>query len=223
MQPVPLSDPRIAAIPVRECGEPLVDVRVAAPVLVDSRRADPAGAYAHLRSGMVDRLVTAQSLLPRGIRLLIIEGHWPPSTLEPYGRVYRERLGRAHPDWAQSALDAHTSWHVAQPFVAAHVTGGAVDLTLCTDSGTELPMGTVLGPDPDAVQGACHADGTTVPEAALRHRRLLGSALRAVRLVNYPTRWWHWSHGDRYWAFATGAAVARYGPVDLPDRRRAAE
>jgi D-alanyl-D-alanine dipeptidase len=28
--------------------------------------------------------------------------------------------------------------------------------------------------------------------------------------VNYPTEWWHWSYGDRYWALMTGAPAARY-------------
>jgi D-alanyl-D-alanine dipeptidase len=32
-------------------------------------------------------------------------------------------------------------------------------------------------------------------------------------LVNYPTEWWHWSYGDRYWALMTGAPAALYGPV----------
>jgi len=31
--------------------------------------------------------------------------------------------------------------------------------------------------------------------------------------VNYPTEWWHWSYGDRYWAFVTGAPHALYGPT----------
>ena len=32
--------------------------------------------------------------------------------------------------------------------------------------------------------------------------------------MNYPTEWWHWSYGDRYWALVTGAPAAHYGPVD---------
>jgi zinc D-Ala-D-Ala dipeptidase len=39
------------------------------------------------------------------------------------------------------------------------------------------------------------------------------SALRGAGLVNYPTEWWHWSYGDRYWAMMTGATAAVYGPV----------
>jgi D-alanyl-D-alanine dipeptidase len=38
-------------------------------------------------------------------------------------------------------------------------------------------------------------------------------ALTGAGLVNYPTEWWHWSFGDRYWAYASGSA-ARYGPLD---------
>ena len=31
--------------------------------------------------------------------------------------------------------------------------------------------------------------------------------------VNYPTEWWHWSYGDRYWALQSGQRVARYATV----------
>jgi hypothetical protein len=42
-------------------------------------------------------------------------------------------------------------------------------------------------------------------------------------MVNYPTEWWHWSFGERYWAFVTGAGRTRYAPVrlELPVRRSA--
>jgi D-alanyl-D-alanine dipeptidase len=30
---------------------------------------------------------------------------------------------------------------------------------------------------------------------------------------NYPTEWWHWSSGDRYWALITKADNAIYGPA----------
>ncbi|WP_413254142.1 hypothetical protein OG754_38745 [Streptomyces decoyicus] len=44
----------------------------------------------------------------------------------------------------------------------------------------------------------------------------MGEALSSVGMVNYPTEWWHWSFGDRYWALCTGVAFAPYGPCDLP-------
>jgi D-alanyl-D-alanine dipeptidase len=47
-------------------------------------------------------------------------------------------------------------------------------------------------------------------------RDLLSSVLNEAGLINYPTEWWHWSFGDRYWALRTGRPAALYGPVDLP-------
>lgn len=73
-----MADPRVAAIPVRECGEPLVDVRSGpAALLVDGRRSDPDGAFAHLRQHVRDQLVEAQRQLPGGLRLLVVEGYGP--------------------------------------------------------------------------------------------------------------------------------------------------
>jgi len=37
--------------------------------------------------------------------------------------------------------------------------------------------------------------------------------MAAAGFVNYPSEWWHWSYGDRYWAFTTGPSHARYGPA----------
>ena len=51
---------------------------------------------------------------------------------------------------------------------------------------------------------------------ARAHRAVLRTALEGAGLVNYPTEWWHWSFGDRYWAVVTGAPVALYGPVAGP-------
>jgi zinc D-Ala-D-Ala dipeptidase len=213
MSVVPLSDPRIAAVPARECGEPLVDLRTSAPFVVDGRQADPDGAYAHLRSGVVDRLVTAQSLLPRGVRLLIIEGYRPLATQERYFHEYRDDLCRAHPDWSAATLDEEASRYISPPEVAPHVAGAAVDLTLCGDDGLELPMGTPVNATPEESAGGCYTDSSYVTPAARGNRELLCRALGAVQLVNYPSEWWHWSYGDRYWAFISGAATARYGPM----------
>jgi D-alanyl-D-alanine dipeptidase len=46
---------------------------------------------------------------------------------------------------------------------------------------------------------------------ARHNREILCDALTRAGFVNYPTEWWHWSYGDRYWAFVTGAPVAPYG------------
>lgn len=41
MNDVLMSDPKVAAIPVHDCGEPLVDVRLDGSLAVDPRKEDP--------------------------------------------------------------------------------------------------------------------------------------------------------------------------------------
>lgn len=85
-----ISDPRVTALPVRECGEPLADVR--GRLRVDARLADDEGAYAHLRSGLLDRLERAERSLPGGYHLLIVEGYRPIATQRRIFETYRQNF-----------------------------------------------------------------------------------------------------------------------------------
>lgn len=76
-------------------------------------------------------------------------------------------------------------------------------------------MGTRLNATPEESAGACYTQADNISDQARTHRDILSTTLTAAGLVNYPTEWWHWSYGDRYWALETGAAVAHYGPKEL--------
>jgi len=58
----------------------------------------------------------------------------------------------------------------------------------------------------------CYTDPPGLDGRARHSRGVLAAALHRVGFVNYPTEWWHWSYGDRYWAIKTTAAAAIYGP-----------
>ena len=113
-----------------------------------------------------------------------------------------------------SELERLTSRFVAPIEVAPHVAGAAVDLTLVDASGDELDLGTPIDATPEESADACYFASPAISSAARANRAVLAEALEAAGLVNYPTEWWHWSYGDRYWALVTGAPAARYGPVD---------
>ncbi|MFI7597901.1 M15 family metallopeptidase [Actinoplanes sp. NPDC049681] len=208
-----LSDPRVAAVPAVDDGDPLLDLRAVPELRLDGRVADPDGAYARLRAELVSRLTDAQRKLPDGLRLLVVEGYRPYAAQQAIFTRYRDELRRLHPSWPAGRLREETSKFVSPVEVAPHSTGGAVDLTLCTADGVELDMGTPIDATPVESDNACFTEARTIPAAARENRRLLVDALGAVGLVNYPTEWWHWSYGDRYWALMTGAAHAPYGPL----------
>lgn len=211
-----MSDPAVAAVPVQECGERLVDVRSAGTLLVDEwKRKDSAGAFVHLREGVLDRLLKAQAQLPRGMRLLFVEGYRPPSLQRRYFDEYAALLREDHPKWSAEQIRSAASRYVSPPEIAPHSAGAAVDLTLAADDGRELDMGTRMNATPEESNGACYTQADDISPEARSHRDALSAALTAAGLVNYATEWWHWSYGDRYWALQTGAAAARYGPREL--------
>ena len=214
MNIVLMSDRRVAAIPVADCGEPLVDVR--GTLLVDDRRADPAGAFAHLRQGVLDRLLYAQSLLPEGLRLLFIEGYRPPDLQQQYFEQYADELRTANPTWPHDQVHEAASRYVSPPEIAPHSAGAAVDLTLVDADGHELDMGTRVNASPEESDGACYTSANSISPQARTNRTTLANALSTAGLVNYATEWWHWSHGDRYWALMAQQPAALYGPRDLP-------
>ncbi|GHE28440.1 D-alanyl-D-alanine dipeptidase [Streptosporangium violaceochromogenes] len=208
-----ISDPRVASIPVEECGEELVDIR--GRLRVDGRQADPEGAFAHLRHGLLLRLEDAQSRLPEGYRLLVVEGYRSPAAQQRIFDKYSAELRATFPEMSPEEISMAASRYVSPVEVAPHTAGAAVDLTLCTGDGDELDMGTPLNATPEQSGGACYTAAAGLSAEARHHRRLLGAALGGAGLVNYPTEWWHWSYGDRYWALSTGARSALYGPRAL--------
>ncbi|MGW5654874.1 M15 family metallopeptidase [Streptomyces humi] len=215
---ITLSDSRVAEVTEQECGEPLVDLRTTPGLRIDRRQADADGCYAHLRLGAAQRLLRAQSLLPAGIRFLVVEGYRPPGLQRRYFEEYAATLRAAHPDAGPARIRELASAYISPPEVAPHVSGGAVDLTLCTADGTELALGTEVNATPEESAGACRTGAADIGAEARANRGLMDRALTTAGFVNYPTEWWHWSYGDRYWALLTGAPAARYGPAAAPAR-----
>lgn len=215
MSIVLMSDPRVAAIPIVDCGEPLVDARTGGDLLIDDRRADAIGAFTHLRNGVLERLLHAQALLPDGLRLLFIEGYRPPGLQQQYFEQYAQELREDNPTWSPEQIREASSRFVSPPEIAPHSAGAAIDVTRVTAEGVELDMGTRVNANPEESAGACYTGADSISHHSSANRTVLGTALSAAGFVNYATEWWHWSHGDRYWALTTGAASACYGPIGL--------
>jgi D-alanyl-D-alanine dipeptidase len=199
-----LSDPSVTAVPVIECGEPLVALD-----------ASFGPARAPVRAGLANRLDVAAGLLPAGVRLRVVEGHRAGDAQLAIIARYSAEVCAAHPGISADELDRLTSRFVAPLRVAPHVAGAAVDLTLVDACGDPLDLGTEIDATPERSGGRCYFASTRISPDARAHRDLLAEVLGLVGLVNYPTEWWHWSYGDRYWALVSGAESALYGPVDL--------
>jgi D-alanyl-D-alanine dipeptidase len=221
ISPAPLiADPEILAVPVRDCGEPLVDLceKTSIAVLPPSRKSHPYPGYSLVRSGIAERMLLAQHYLPPGYRLRLYEG-W--RDLDTQQRLFDEELARVRQRFpSMSVAEAfHETTRLVSPVtgldgqsnIPAHNTGGAVDVDLLGPDDTELDFGMPLDDWLDVPEALCETDYANISDKARFHRNLLRNAMNQVGFVNYFTEWWHYSWGDRYWAHLTRQPLALYG------------
>ncbi|TCC15652.1 M15 family metallopeptidase [Kribbella sindirgiensis] len=197
-----LSDDRITSIPAIENGERLVD-------LYTRDLATTGRQFA--RETVADRLALADTFLPVGIRLQVVEGLRPVESQQEIWDGYCSELERLHPGISVDDVHVLASRFVSPIEVAPHVAGAAVDLRLIGANGP-LDLGTPIDATPEQSNGACFFAATNITREARTNRSLLADVLSAAGLVNYPTEWWHWSYGDRYWAYTENHPAALYGP-----------
>ena len=214
-----IADPRVLAIPIRDCGEPLVDLREVVSVAIDERKRDSDGLWLHARVGVAHRLQETQRNCPAGIRLLLVEAYRTIEVQSRYFDDYLARLTRDHPEWDAPTLRASASRYVAPPDIdPPHSTGGAIDVTLVGNDGRELDLGTAVNASPEESGGACCTNARGLSATARKNRMLLARLMSNCGFANYGTEWWRWSYGDRYWAFTRGQAAACYGSLAPPRR-----
>ncbi len=209
-----ISDPRVLEIPINEIGDPLVDLHDYPEIAIDNRKAKDSDSYFLVRKTIAEKLIEISQNLIDDLRLLVIEGYRPLSLQTKYFTRYSRELEIAHPDWDKEKIHNEVSKFVAPPdIILPHSTGGAVDLTLVKDDGTELDMGTSLNVDPEESKNACFTFAANISESAKKNRQALIDNMSKFGFVNYPSEWWHWSYGDRYWAYTKNKPPAIYGSI----------
>ncbi len=210
-----ISDSKVLQTPIQENDDPLVDIRDYQEILVDTRKSKASDSYFKLRKSVVTKLLETTKYLPQGILLLVIEGHRPLTLQTQYFDEYSKELSNLHSDWDKRRIYDEASKYIAPPeIIPPHSTGGAVDLTLADKNGKELNMGTRLNADPEESNNACFTLATNISNLARENRQLLINTMLKSGFVNYPTEWWHWSYGDRYWAYHTKTPFAFFGSVE---------
>ncbi|NTZ06050.1 dipeptidase [Burkholderia metallica] len=216
---IPLSDPAVRSIALQESHEGFVDLATFHDrIAVDLSRAHVENTSPHflkVRRGVAERLAAAARTLPAVLRLYVKEGYRPLSLQRDYFTGHLAHLRRTlNPLPSDEALYELASHYVAPPEVAGHPTGAAVDLTLMSADGTELDMGCMLDATDQESSGACYTHNAFISRPAARNRQILIDALTRAGFTNYPSEWWHWSFGDRYWAVMQNESHAIYGPVE---------
>jgi D-alanyl-D-alanine dipeptidase len=209
-----ISDPRVLAVPIADNDDTVVDLYDFPAICIDRRLANESNSFHRVRLSVAEKLVKAAGSLPSDLRFLVIEGHRALAQQKKHFTDYSTELKKLNPDWGAERIYNEASKYIAPPeIVPPHSTGGALDITLVDASGKELDMGTELNATPVECENACFTYSEHISAEAKRNRGILIKALSGVGFINYPTEWWHWSYGDRYWAFVTRQTAALFGPI----------
>ena len=88
---------------------------------------------------------------------------------------------------------------VAVPSVSGHPTGGAVDIAIYNEETDRiLDFGTEIL---DFSTNKCYYNNESISIDAIKNRKLLRNLMLEEGFAPYDGEWWHFSFGDREWAF----------------------
>ena len=214
-----ISEAKVLAIPVIENHEPLIDLKNQHVIQYGPSPEIPNNTdYTRLRRAVYDKLVHAQTLLPKGMYFRVYEGYRSLSLQKFIFDARFKIVKNLHPEWTHAAVFTEATKLVAPVVnldgssnVPPHSTGGAIDVYLIDDNHKPLDMGIHPEDWMSDKDGALSLTASPIISTeAQKNRRIMNHALSAVGFVNYPTEYWHWSYGDRYWAFNTHHAAAIY-------------
>ena len=225
-----------AKIPIDRAGaafsEPLVDIHargIAGENFYYSERNPPywrriTGSVPDLlaRTSVAGRLARVNARLqPHGLELYVFDA-WRPRAVQAYFHDVwvPAELQRRDPSLTGDALRREVGRYWSAPTSnedapAPHSTGSALDLTLRWIGGEQLWLGSLFddaSPIAHRDRMETHADAMSFSDEEARfNRRLLHWVMSDAGFVGYSEEWWHFSHGDQYWAGVSGAPAALYG------------
>jgi D-alanyl-D-alanine dipeptidase len=195
-----------AKTPIKECGEPLLEIdsfflRYSPHPYLDVGAPYNDKSPFFLRKGVLERLHVAQDILQSkksGYRLKIYDAYRPLSVQKYMIEYDTKRYSKevAQKFWSPIADDVSLN-------PPPHSTGGAVDLSIVDSDGIELDMGTKIDKfSKDSYANAIDSE----------NRKLLLDIMSQAGFVQLPTEWWHFSYGDQIWA-AQHKTYAKYAIV----------
>jgi D-alanyl-D-alanine dipeptidase len=201
---------------ITDGGEPLVEVKKYCPlVFVRQYEKSSKGRIENLkvRKTIAKMLNRAQSFLPEGIHLMVRDA-WRPAVVQRQLFLnWKSRFRRFYPKWPEERIYSIASKYAIPPdnkIPSGHLTGGAVDVTLCYSAKRRLPMKTKRL---TFKEQAATAGLNKLPANIAKNRQILHQAMTKAGFSNLPREWWHFSFGDYWWAKRTGARKTLYNKI----------
>lgn len=211
-----VSDFDLMNIPIKENCEPLVSLRdFSKEIKIDideiTKKYDKLKKEeCYVRESVAIMLSQAQSLLPKNHKIKIVDGFRSLKVQKIIYKTVSNEIKERNPKLSKKMIELETNKWVANPkTIPPHTTGGAIDITILNELEEELDMGTEI----NSISKKSATYSIKISKKAIRNRLILIKIMNKVGFKNYPIEWWHWSYGDRMWAYYTNKRFAVYGKV----------
>ena len=174
----------------------------------------------YARASVVNMLLSAQRFLPNGLKFKVWDAYRPIEVQQSlWDSFYRHTAKTVHPDTPIEEIERLTKVFVSKPSYdennpSIHNTGGAVDLTLISDFGYELNMGTVFDDFTEKAQRNYFKTNAYENEVH-KNRQILTDAMLNAGFTAYDEEWWHFDYGDTFWSKQTGKEPLYKGIMKL--------
>lgn len=172
-----------------------------------------------LRESVYEKLLAAAESLPKNLRFVIWDG-WRSYELQCllFSRMTeRLRMKGLSDEEARKQASVFVAVPSKEPeTVSAHLTGGAIDLTIADIYGHYLPMGGNFDETEEHSYTNYYEDADKQNIIARDNRRLLVSTMENAGFSNYPSEWWHFDYGNKNWAKRKGKQCEIYGYIEPP-------
>lgn len=218
-----LTDPQVISIPIVENHEPLVDLKNQTVIAYGPSPEVPNNTdYTNMRQTVYEKLIKAQSALPEGLKFCLYEGYRSLSLQDKLFKARYLKVQNLQPEWSYDQIFEEATKFISPLInmdesknIPPHSTGGAIDVYLIDETGKMVDMGIQIKDWMEDTDGSLsQTDSHHISAKAQHYRNIMSKALSTVGFINYPMEYWHWSYGDRYWAYQTGQSHAIYGMAE---------
>ena len=198
---------------IRECGEPLVNIKKLYPDLIIGLRKQrmKKEKTVYLRKTVAEMIWRAKKELPNEMTFIIGDAWRPQYIQKEIFEQFIERFLKKYPIWSKLKIIKEVEKYVAPSegkYASGHMTGGAVDLRLWKN-GKKIPMKS----SKLTYQENAKSFQLKLPKYIKKNREIMFSALKKVGLSNCSNEYWHWSYGDIQWAKRNQKKIVIYGVI----------
>jgi zinc D-Ala-D-Ala dipeptidase len=219
-----INEKEVSNIPISENNEPLIDLKEQNEISYGPPPDTPLtkNDYTKIRKTVYEKLCQAQNRLPNNWKFRIYEGLRSLNVQKIlfeslYNSLKLKKLDQSEEELFEqtSLLIAPVKFYNGAINIPPHSTGGAVDLEVIDKDGNLVNFGMEIKDWNQVTPNICETFSQDISEDAIKNRKILLDIMHEQDFVNYPQEWWHFSYGDRLWAYLMDKKEAFYGGIAI--------